>query len=392
MSAHSNPNSASKEIVLREYQEKGVQANLEMFGDRKSGNMISVYPTGAGKSVVIAETVKRLSEPTLILQPSMEILEQNFEKYRQYGFPASIYSASLKQKVVSSATFGTIGSVVRQPNLFKDFKQVIIDECHLVNAKTGMYKWFLSAMQGTKVLGLTATPYRLSTSSFGTMLKFLTRTNPRIFSEVNYWVQVKELMEQGYLQQPTYHDIHAFEREKAKVNSTGTDFDQSYLHRVLTAADYTGRLNKVMDRLVEKRPSILVFTQFVGQAVALSQRYPSSAVVTAETPTKERNRIFSEWRGGSIQTLANVGIATTGVDYPLLSTVVDAAPTRSLSRYYQKLGRGIRPHPDKKDFWYVDLSDSTSYFGKVEDLHLSKTHRGLWEITSNGKPLTNVAF
>ena len=64
------------------------------------------------------------------------------------------------------------------------FRSILIDECHFVNAKGGMYRDFLNNLENARVLGLTATPYRLASNSFGSELRFLTRTRPRIFKEV----------------------------------------------------------------------------------------------------------------------------------------------------------------------------------------------------------------
>ena len=136
-----------------------------------------VLPTGSGKSLIIADIAARLDGHTLVFQPSKEILEQNFKKLCSYGIlDCSIYSASFNSKEISRITFATIGSVKNHPELFTHFKNIIVDECHLVNPKEGMYKDFFDAVK-CKVLGLTATPYRLSSSrDFGSMLKFITRT------------------------------------------------------------------------------------------------------------------------------------------------------------------------------------------------------------------------
>ena len=123
-----------------------------------------VLPTGSGKSLIIADIAARLDGHTLVFQPSKEILEQNFKKLCSYGIlDCSIYSASFNSKEISRITFATIGSVKNHPELFTHFKNIIVDECHLVNPKEGMYKDFFDAVK-CKVLGLTATPYRLSSS------------------------------------------------------------------------------------------------------------------------------------------------------------------------------------------------------------------------------------
>lgn len=192
---------------LRDYQQQASDAAVSFFNDKsKKSNSIIILPTGAGKSLVIADIASRLDGYTLVFQPSKEILEQNFKKLCSYGIlDCSIYSASFNSKVISRITFATIGSVKNCPDLFSHFSNVIIDECHLVNPKEGMYKEFLSNLN-SKVLGLTATPYRLSSNrDFGSMLKFITRTRPAIFKEVIYHVQISTLLDQGFLSKLNYY-------------------------------------------------------------------------------------------------------------------------------------------------------------------------------------------
>ena len=195
---------------LRDYQQKASDAAVSFFNNKtKKTNAIMVLPTGSGKSLIIADIAARLEGHTLVFQPSKEILEQNFKKLCSYGIlDCSIYSASFNSKEISRITFATIGSVKNHPELFIHFKNIIVDECHLVNPKEGMYKDFFNAVK-CKVLGLTATPYRLSSSrDFGSMLKFITRTKPHVFSEVIYHVQVSTLLDMGYLAKLNYYPMN----------------------------------------------------------------------------------------------------------------------------------------------------------------------------------------
>lgn len=196
------------EYKLRDYQENAVQTAIRYFQSEHDRNGLMVLPTGSGKSLVIAAIARALEQSTIIFQPSKEILEQNFAKLQSYGiWDASVYSASLKSKQVSRITFATIGSVINRKEQFKHFKNVIIDECHYVNAQKGMYKKFLDSLNGSKVLGLTATPYRLSSSSQGSQLKFLTRTRPRVFADMIYFVQTSVLAQRGYLSKMKYYEV-----------------------------------------------------------------------------------------------------------------------------------------------------------------------------------------
>ena len=381
---------------LRDYQSQASDRAVEFFNSKTKANAIMVLPTGSGKSLIIADIANRLKGYTLVFQPSKEILEQNFKKLCSYGiFDCSIYSASFNSKEISRITFATIGSVVNKPELFSHFQNIIIDECHFVNAKQGMYKSFLKLLS-CKILGLTATPYRLASNSFGSTLRFITRTNPRIFSNVIYQVQIKTLLNQGYLTSLEYYQLDVMDERNLKLNSTGADFTDKSVISEYERIDFYSFLVSTLQRLLNphsgrKRKGVLVFTRFLKEAERLTYSIPNCAIVSGETPKKLRKKILEEFKEGKIKVVANVGVLSTGFDYPELDTIVLARPTMSLALYYQMVGRAIRPYKNK-DGWIVDLCGTFKRFGKVEDLTLVEPSKGLWQVESKGKQLTNVYF
>jgi len=354
-----------------------------------------VLPTGSGKSLIIADIANRLDDHVLIFQPSKEILEQNFLKLQSYGFwDCSIYSASFNSKKISKVTFAMIGSVRNSAELFSHFKYVIIDECHGVNSidRGSMYNKFLSSLD-CRVLGLTATPYRLSTDGFGgSILKFITRTRPRIFSELIYHVQIKELSDLGFLSKMEYYQIDIVDPSKLQLNSTGADYTDRSVQKHYSDIDFNLKLKEIIGRLLKAgRKNILVFTRFVAEAQELSDYFNGLAeMVSGETPKKERERILNDFKSGEIRIVTNVGVLTTGFDFPELGTIVLARPTMSLALYYQMIGRAMRPHASKESSWIIDLCQTYKRFGRVESLELRAEKNNLWAIYSNGKQLTKV--
>lgn len=387
-------------IILRDYQKAASDKAVAFFKDKnKKSNGVMVLPTGAGKSIVIADIAHRLNDYVLIFCPSREILEQNFKKLCSYGIlDCSIYSASFNSKEISRITFATIGSVKSHPELFAHFKNIIVDECHLVNPIEGMYKDFFDAVK-CKVLGLTATPYRLSSSrDFGSMLKFITRTKPHVFSEVIYHVQVSTLLDMGYLSKVNYYPMNptGWNELNLKINTTGADYTDKSVQKEYERIDFYSYIVHIVQRLMNpkaggKRKGILVFTRFLKEAERLTMSIPGCVIVSGDTPKKERERILEMFKVGEIPVVANVGVLTTGFDYPELDTVVMARPTMSLAMYYQIVGRCIRPYKGKTA-WFVDLCGNINRFGEVSDLHLKDTGNGKWAVFSKGRQLTNVRF
>ncbi len=382
-------------FVLRDYQRQAVDAAVKFFVGNSTRNGIIVLPTGAGKSLVIANIAMRLDAPLLIFQPSKEILEQNYSKLLSYdqSIDAGIFSASLNRKEVRRITFATIGSVTRRKDYFRGFRYVIIDECHYVNAEDGMYKDFISVIR-SKVLGLTATPYRLySSRCYGSMLRFITRTRPRVFSDLLYHVQVKTLQNRGYLAPMEYYRLNVVNPNRLKINSTGADYTDASVRQLYREIRFNDTLENIVQRLLAAgRKSVLVFTRFVEEAEHLATALGGiAAVVSGKTPKREREQILHRFKAKELKVVANVGVLSTGFDFPELTTVVLARPTMSLALYYQMVGRAIRPFKDKRG-WVIDLCGNFARFGRVEDLTLTQRKPGLWAIYSGTRQLTNVYF
>lgn len=380
----------------REYQVEAIDAAVTFFKSKEKYNALEILPTGSGKSVVIANIAKQLEGKTIVFQPSKEILEQNFMKFISYGFRAGIYSASAGHKHIDHITFATIGSVIKKVHLFRDVKHIIIDECHLVNAKDGMYRDFIKALPDAKVLGLTATPYRLSTDFEGAQLKFLNRTSPRIFNKVLYYIQNKTLFDAGHLAPLEYYSFDVVDRSKLKINSSGTDFTDASLKDYYKQIDMPSKTIEYANRLLVKRKNLLVFCSLISEAQTVSAGIPGSVVLTGDTDAKERERILTQFKRGVIRCVLNVGVLTTGFDYPALEAVLIARSTMSLALYYQIVGRVMRPFTledgTKKVGWVVDLGGNVTLFGKIETMKIQTNEKGLFAVWNNGRPLTNVAF
>ena len=407
------------EYRLRPYQKEASDAAVRFFSVKSKNHAIEVLPTGSGKSLIIADIAHRLDGETIVLQPSKEILEQNYRKLCSYGVTdCSIYSASLRRKEISRITFATIGSVANSMEEFKQFRNVIIDECHYVNPKGGQYIDFIKATE-RKVLGLTATPYRLASTSQpvkdekgkvqldlfgdpvmerGAILRFLTRTNPKIFKDVLYHCQIRDLLQQGFLASLNYYDVTPkyFLQQNLKRNSTGMDFDNDGVEQAFEYVNMYSYLVSIVRRLqAAGRKSILVFAHSLAEATSLQHAVPYCECVTGTTPMHQREDMLERFKSGRTQVMVNVGVLTTGFDYPELETIVLGRPTMSLALYYQMVGRAIRPCVGK-NAWIVDLCGNYQRFGKVENLWMDQPSAGMWRIMGYvggvWKQLTNIFF
>lgn len=393
---------------LRDYQKHASDAAVRFFLDgNKNHNAIIVCPTGAGKSIIVADIAFRLNTDVLVFCPTKEITQQNYAKMKSYGIPCGMYSASVGRKDIERVTFATIGSVKNNTEMFAHFQYILVDECHLCNPNHGMYKDFFKKVP-RKVLGLTATPYRLETDvkmdwktrtfqSAKSYLKMLTAYKRPIFSEIIYNIDAETLSECGFLAEVEYYKQPPKGWNTANLfkNTSGSDYTDSSVRSMYNRTGFEYHLVNIVCRLQNpksgvKRNGILVFTRFVKEAEMLANNIEGCAFISGDMTKANRERILKDFEDGNIQVLANAGVLICGYDRPDLDTVVLAAPTLSLARYYQEIGRAIRPSEKKESAWVIDLCGNIDRFGKVEDLKLLQAGNGVWDIYSNGRQLTNV--
>jgi DNA repair protein RadD len=384
-------------ITLRPYQAQAVEKLL--WAHTLQGADICCLPTGAGKSIVIAELAHRLNQPILILQPSKEILEQNYNKLANYVEHAQIgiYSASMNRKDLGFYTLATIQSIYKIPEKFRHFRTVIVDECHNIDPKSlsGMYTSFFQAIEEPKIIGFTATPYRMALmyrhDSEGlqavTTTKLINRMKNRFWHRIVFNIDNADLVAQDYLVPLRYLDKSVIRHTEIPLNISRSEFDLKEFERRIVDKE-----EEIIDALCfaeQIGKSVLVFCSSVEQANHLSE-VMEGVVVTAETGKKERDRIIQSFKNGKIKMVFNVGVLTTGFDHPQLDCIVLLRPTRSLALYYQMLGRGVRKAEGKKFCRIVDLTGTVEGMGRIETIRVLRkaTEEGKmeWQIESEANP------
>jgi DNA repair protein RadD len=354
---------------LRDYQSKSVSEGLAILNSTKASRELIVLPTGAGKSIVIAEIVKQLNEPIVILQPSKELLEQNYQKFINVGGNASIYSASAGYKDLSKVTFATIGSIKKAVNELKKLKvtKIIIDESHIGVKGGSQLRVFLSSLGITNVLGLTATPFILASTMNGAELKMLTKIKSKLFTNISYVEQIHSMLDNRYWTPLEYRVVEQ-DDTFLKVNSSGSDYTEDSMQSFYENNDLQSQIvDNVEHCISEGSKSILVFVPTIEEADRLASRITNSKSVSSLTNKKERDDIINGFKNGQINVVINVGILTTGFDYPELETIILGRSTMSFALYYQMIGRGVRIHDNKNKTVIIDLSENYNRFGKVED-------------------------
>ncbi len=356
-------------FTLRPYQQEAVKATLTHFR-RKRDPAVIVLPTGAGKSLVIAELARLARGRVLVLAHVRELVEQNHQKYQAYGLHAGMYSAGLHRKDTDEKViFGSIQSVARaREEFFSDFSLVIIDECHRVSFEgETQYSKVLVKLRRSQpdlcILGLTATPYRLGQ---GWIYKYnyrgiLRSEEEQFFARCIYDISLGFMIKSKYLTPPIKIDspIAHYDFSALRVATDGGFFRASDIEGLLKDQKrVTPGIVKNIVELSEARRGVMIFCASVRHAKEVYDYLPNDikALVTGESEDEDRSEIIARFKTGDIKYLVNVSVLTTGFDAPHVDLIAILRPTESVSLYQQIVGRGLRLSEGKRDCLVLDYT------------------------------------
>lgn len=379
-----------KKLKLRGYQSRAVADCLSYLEGGSSAPVLAVLPTAAGKSLIIGEVAKNANRRCVILQPSIELLKQNTNKAIALGCEGvAVYSAGVGMKEFGDTlTYATLGSIKKDVDTLvaMGVDTLLIDEAHYKfdEKKGSEFRKFVDKLKPKKIIGFTATPYKLVNNRSGSRLLFLNRLHPKYFKDIIHVTQIQELVENGYWSKIKYK-AYQFDSSGLMLNSTGSDFTDDSVKEVLEEQGVNNNIYlEVMDMLDEGMDSILVFVDSVETANKLVEFTPNSACVSSKTPNKERAELTDKFLKGEIKVMYNYGIFSTGFDYPELRCVILGRPTNSMSLYAQKAGRGVRIHENKDYFLLIDFCGNVERFGKIEDQEIKNLPGFGWGVFAGG--------
>jgi DNA repair protein RadD len=379
-------------FTLRPYQTDAVTATLEHF--RKTNDpAVIVLPTGAGKSLVIAELAKLAKRKILVLTHVKELVEQNHKKFVQYsdysGVKSGVYSAGLKLKQTQfQVTFASVQSVVRNLNAFAaEYSLVIIDECHRVSqfqksvstdkskakdvnaadlVKNSQYGQIVQQLKtinpDLKILGLTATPYRMG---IGWIYQYhhhgIKRSDsPKPFVKCIYELPLSYMIKHGFLTPPNMVDapIAQYDFSALDSNKNGEYSEKEVNELLVKYPRVTQAITEQIEKLAETRKGVMIFAASIKHAKEIQGYLPTdqTALITGKTKLAERENLINDFKDKKLKFLVNVSVLTTGFDAPHVDFIAILRPTESVSLYQQIVGRGLRLNDNKKDCLVVDYA------------------------------------
>lgn len=355
--------------TLRTYQQEAVDSTLNYFRKRRNPAVI-VLPTGAGKSLVIAELAKIAKGRVLVLAHVKELVEQNHLKYESYGLHAGIYSAGLNQKdSEQKVIFGSIQSVAKAKDaFFKDFTLVVIDECHRVGLEPdSQYAKVITQLKLNNpricILGLTATPYRLGLGwIYNYALRGETKTQDlRFFKHCIYDLPLEYMISNKYLTPPVKVDIPVTSYDFSELIEGGQSYTMAQLEEALhKQRRLTPLIIKNIIDITEsdQRQGVMIFSSTVKHAQEIMNHLPpeQARLVVGTTELSERDQIVHDFKKKAFKYLVNVSVLTTGFDAAHVDVIAILRPTESISLYQQIIGRGLRLDTNKKDCLVLDYT------------------------------------
>ncbi|EJG1726874.1 DEAD/DEAH box helicase [Vibrio parahaemolyticus] len=361
--------------TLRPYQADSVKAVIHYFRKHSTPAVI-VLPTGAGKSLVIAELARLAKGHVLVLAHVKELVEQNHAKYEGYGLKGAIFSAGLGRKETDQqVVFASVQSVVRNLDSFKNqFSLLVIDECHRVpDDKNSSYQKVITHLRelnpGIKVLGLTATPYRLG---MGWIYQYHTRgqvrtEESRFFRDCIFELPIRYLLDENFLTPARMMDapVLSYDFSQLKPANTGR-YKEAEMDMVIDKAKRaTPQIVEQIIQYARERKGVMIFAATVRHAQEIHGLLPEgeTAIVIGDTPTPERDAIIQAFKNREIKYLVNVSVLTTGFDAPHVDLIAILRPTESVSLYQQIVGRGLRLSEGKNECLVLD------YAGNSYDLY-----------------------
>ena len=363
---------------LRNYQSEAVQSIYDWFAAGK-GNPLVVAPTGSGKSVILSEFCRRAVEDfpstrIIVAQHVKELIQQNFMATLRLwpSAPAGIYSAGLGSRQMRQITFAGIQSVAKRASQFGFVDLLIVDEAHLIpRSGTTQYQTFIAGLQeanpALKVVGLTATPFRLDSGR-------LDRGAGSIFDGIAYDILIPMLVKRGYLA-PLISKRPGQVFDLSGLHTRAGDYIDAELSARFDTEAVTRAAVQEVVAAGQDRKSWLLFCISVEHASHVRdtiREYGIAAeMVTGETPAVDRARILADFRAGRIRALTNVNVLTTGFDAPQTDLLAFLRPTQSLGLYMQMAGRAMRTAPEKVNGLVLDFAGNVAKHGPVDAISVA---------------------
>jgi DNA repair protein RadD len=327
------------DVCLRPYQSRALE-RIEDARTRGVRRLLVVAPTGAGKTILIAELGRRFADGgVLVVAHRRELITQSYTKLLAAGLPESSVGVLMahdgRRRPAAPVQVASIDTLRHRPK--PPASVVIVDEAHreLSNSYVALREHYRSAFH----LGFTATPYRADNRGLG-----------EFYEELLIVATIGELIALGFLVEPRVFTVPEGDLPSlAGVRVRRGDYDARELE---SAVDQTRLVGNIVEHWQKRAAGLrtVAFAVSVKHSQHIVERFVASGIraehLDGTTPAHERDAILARLDRGETLVVSNCSVLAEGWDQPSVKCGILARPTESTGLYLQQAGRILRPFGD----------------------------------------------
>ena len=368
-------------MQLRPYQQHAFNAIMTaMQTDRY---ILCQAATGAGKTILFSHIIRHCMEhykmrilahrEILVRQAQDKLLKVWPEGADRIGLACA--SVSHDVQLWRPVIIGSPQTLANRLNAMPPLNLVIIDEAHRLPPRNekSQYRSLLEALEERypklRVLGVTATPYRL-----GHGYVFGEECRPgkeNWFGQLHCQVSIAELQDGGYLVPLRARQAEDVREELSRVSTSRGEYKQDDLSDVMEREVHLQSAVHAYEQYGEGRAHVVAFCVTIRHAEKLCAAFRkagvTATVIHSEMKKEEREAAMADFEEGRCRVICNVGVLTEGWDCTAVDCILFCRPTMSPALYVQMIGRGLRTHPGKKDCLLLDFSGNCMRHGDVNE-------------------------
>lgn len=345
-------------ITLRPYQQNLIDGGRNAYRDGKRAVLFNL-PTGGGKTITASTVVHgaaHKSNTVWWLCHRRELVAQASQTFHDLG----IQHGTVQQGHVSNpgalVQVGSIQTVAKRINELPEPALIVFDECHHIGAAS--WAEIFHRFPRARVLGLTATPWRLDGQGLGNW-----------FEAMIEGPTVAELIENGSLCR--YRLFAPAMPDLSGVGTAAGDYQRGALAAAMDKPQIVGDAIGHYTRLCAGKRAV-VFAAGVENSKHIVAQFMASGIraehVDGSMTAHERDAAVDRFRRGETLILSNADLFGEGFDVPAIEAAILLRPTKSLSLYLQQVGRALRPLPGKSEAIILDHAGNSLLHGLPDDI------------------------
>ena len=352
---------------LRLYQKDNKEKIYDSW--KKKRSVMLQMPTGTGKTRLFSSIIKDIRSYSLkhcinisclVMVHRMELIDQIVKTLQNhYDLEPGVIQAGFRQNPELWLQVASVQTLSRRLEKWSDktFDFIIVDEAHHVPAES--YMKIIRTFPEAKILGVTATPYRLSGEGF-----------TDIFDELIISPSVKEFIDMGVLSKYDYYSVRPNSEIQREINGIrkfqAGDYNEAEMTRVCDNDHIRAQVVETYQKYANGKKGI-IYTINKEHNYNLCEDFKEHGIkavaIDSGTPSEIRAQYINDFKNGLVDIICNVNIFSEGFDCPDIEFIQLARPTQSLSMFLQQVGRGLRISKGKKKCVFLDNVGLYNRFG-----------------------------